>query len=219
MTHACIHEEPAAAGYDELLGRSFREAYVDGGDVWSDEPAMESAVERLLARLPQAAHVLDVGAGRGRDAVALLAAGHRVDAVDLVMTSDWSTILRRWPERAACLEGDFMAVALHGTYDGLLDNGCLHHQHPSAYPAYLAKLWAHARPGATLVVSFFTPADGRTKGDLWLQHDGRLTKEFSDAEARALLQAAGWQTLDSCVVPRESQHYHYLVVTARREEV
>jgi SAM-dependent methyltransferase len=175
-------------------------------------------VRRLIARLPHPGVVLDVGAGRGRDAVELLDAGHRVDAVDLVATDDWSAIRRRWPGQAAFIEGDVLAVTLAGPYDGILDNGCLHHQHPSAYPRYLGKLSSHARPRATLVVSFFTPADGRSRGGLWQQNDGRLTKEFTEAEARAVLRGAGWQALDCLAVPRASERYHYLVVTAERLE-
>jgi len=217
MSHTCITEAPEAVGYDELLDRSFRRSYDEGRDIWSDEPAMEVCVQRLLARLPQRGAVLDVGAGRGRDAVALLGAGHRVDAVDLVATDDWAAIAKRWHGQTAFIEGDVLAVRLAGPYDGILDNGCLHHQHPSACKRYLAKLAAHAKPGATLVVSFFTPADGRSQGGLWQQHDGRLTQEFTEAQARALLHGAGWQALDCLAVPRASARYHYLVVTAERE--
>jgi SAM-dependent methyltransferase len=179
---------------------------------------MEATVQRLLARLRRPGLVLDVGAGRGRDALALLGAGHRVEAVDLVATDDWMAIEQAWPECATFIEGDVLAVPLGGPYDGILDNGCLHHQHPSAYAGYLAKLATHAKPGATLVVSFFTPADGRTSGGLWLQHDGRLTKEFTEAEVRALLRDSGWHAVDCAPVPRTSGKSHYLVVTAERRE-
>jgi len=219
MSHVCIEEAPAETGYEELLDRSFRRSYDEGRDIWSDEPAMEVCVQRLLARLPQQGAALDVGAGRGRDAVALLGAGHRVDAVDLVATDDWAAIGDRWPGQVAFIAGDVLAVALGGPYDGILDNGCLHHQHPSAYGRYLAKLAAHAKPGATLVVSFFTPADGRCSGGLWQQHDGRLTQEFTEAEARTLLRGAGWQAVDCLAVPRASARYHYLVVTAERQRL
>lgn len=218
MSHTCITEAPDAQGYEELLDRSFRHSYGQGRDSWTAEPAMEITVQRLLASLSRPGTVLDVGAGRGRDAVELLKAGHRVDAVDLVATDDWAELSGRWPGQLTFIEGDLTKVALGGPYDGILDNGCLHHQHPSAYPRYLGKLSAHARPGATLVVSFFTPADGRANGGLWMQHDGRLTKEFTEAEARTVLRDAGWQALDCLAVPRASQRYHYLVVTAERLE-
>jgi SAM-dependent methyltransferase len=216
MSHTCILEAPAQAGYDALRDASFRASYEGGRDLWSDETAMQPAVDGLLARLPRAARVLDVGAGRGRDAVRLLDRGHHVDAVDLVRTGDWDTIGMAYPGRMHFVEGDFMAAALEGGYHGLLDNGCLHHQHPSAYPAYLQRLHTLARAGATLVVSFFTPADGRDSGGLWLQHDGRLTKEFTAAEACALLEATGWRPLVLDVVERTSQRHHYLVVIAER---
>jgi len=79
MSHVAITEAPAQAGYDALRDASFRASYDDARDLWSDEPAMQPAVDRLLARLPQGARTLDIGAGRGRDSVKLLAAGHHVD--------------------------------------------------------------------------------------------------------------------------------------------
>lgn len=215
MSHVVVESAPQAAGYDEVLGRSFRDSYLDAGDVWSDEPAMGAAVSKLIDVLAPDSHVLDVGAGRGRDTLALLAAGHRVDAVDLVATSDWPPIRRQWPGRVAFIEGGFMAASLGGPYDGLLDNGCLHHQHPDTWPAYLQRLRALARPGATLVVSFFTPAGDERAGALWMQHDGRLTRDFSHAEAHALLRGNGWHVESSTVVPRASSSHHYLVVSAR----
>jgi SAM-dependent methyltransferase len=218
MSHVCITEAPAQAGYEALRDASFRASYDDARDLWSEEPAMQPAVVGLLARLPQAARTLDIGAGRGRDSVRLLAAGHHVDAVDLVRTGDWDTIGVAYPGRACFVEGDFMTAELSGGYDGVLDNGCLHHQHPNAYPAYLQRLHTLTRPGATLVVSFFTPADGRDRGGLWLQHDGRLTKEFTAGEACALVEGCGWHPIVLDVVERASQSFHYLVVTAQRLE-
>jgi len=216
MSHVTTDVPPSQDGYQDVLGSSFEASYNTVGDVWSEEPAMREVLPLLLGRLRPGSHVLDVGAGRGRDTLQMLQAGHRVDALDLVATSDWAALTARWPERLAFIQGELLTVQLERRYDAVLDNGCLHHQHPDAYEAYLHKLWQCTQPAAVLVVSFFTPSGAAAAGTLWVQHDGRLTRDFTEAEARALLQSTGWEVEQVAVVPRQSGAHHYQVVVARR---
>jgi len=216
MSHVTIDVSPSLEGYQDVLGSSFKASYNTADDVWSDEPAMRKVLPLLLERLNPDSHVLDVGAGRGRDTLQMLQAGHSVDALDLAVTSDWAALIACWPERLSFIEGELLTVQLERRYDAVLDNGCLHHQHPESYEAYLRKLWQYTLSDGVLVVSFFTPSGVANAGTLWLQHDGRLTRDFTEAEARALLQTAGWMVEQTAVVPRQSGAHHYLVVVARR---
>jgi len=216
MSHVTIDAPPSSEGYQDVLGSSFKASYNTADDVWSDEPAMRKVLPLLLEHLRPDSHVLDVGAGRGRDTLQMLQAGHSVDALDLAATSDWAALIACWPERLSFIEGELLTVQLERRYDAVLDNGCLHHQHPESYEAYLRKLWQYTLPDGVLVVSFFTPSGEANAGTLWLQHDGRLTRDFIEAEACALLQTAGWMVEQTAVVPRQSGAHHYLVVVARR---
>lgn len=219
MSHTLTDRPPALADYPDLLINSFRSSYDEQQDIWSDEPAMREVVPALLAHLHADSHVLDVGAGRGRDTLALVAAGHRVTAIDLVATPEWQAIERDAGGRVRFIEGDLSGVALADGYDAVLDNGCLHHQHPDAYPAYLRRLWDHAVAGAWLAVSFFTPAPAvdAPSGRLWTKHDGRLTRDFTTAEACALLESAGWRIERTLPIARASDAHHYLLVIGRKE--
>lgn len=216
MSHITIDVPPPSEGYQDVLGSSFKASYNTADDVWSDEPAMRKVLPLLLEHLRPDSHVLDVGAGRGRDTLQMLQAGHRVDALDLATTPDWMALTARWSERLSFIEGELLTVQLERLYDAALDNGCLHHQHPESYEAYLRKLWQCTLRDAVLVVSFFTPSDAASAGTLWLQHDGRLTRDFTETEARTLLQTTGWEVEQTVVVPRQSGAHHYLVVVARR---
>lgn len=216
MSHTATDRPPDKAGYQEVLGRSFESSYTRADDIWSAEAAMDQVAPLLLDRLGGDSYVLDVGSGRGRDTLSLLRAGHRVDAIDLLAMPEWSWIESQWAGRVVFMKGDFLGVRLGHGYHGVLDNGCLHHQHPDTYHPYLQKMWMHSVPGATLVLSLFTPAQARGHGTLWIQHDGRLTRDFSEGEARAMLSNAGWEAETAIVVERGSASHHYLVVIARR---
>lgn len=219
MTHTLTEQPPESAEYAGLLFNSFKSSYEIQDDIWSDEPAMRLVVPALLDHLHADSHVLDVGAGRGRDSQTLLEAGHRVTAIDLVVTPEWQSIERDAKGRATFIEGDLSSAVLPGRYDAVLDNGCLHHQHPDAYAAYLRRLWDHAVERAWLAVSFFTPAPalGVLKGRLWVKHDGRLTRDFTTDEACALLESTGWGVERALAIPRTSDAHHYLLVIARRK--
>ncbi|SFQ63039.1 class I SAM-dependent DNA methyltransferase [Amycolatopsis rubida] len=69
LTTAAELFDAIGAGYEEAFGR---------------RPVVDAAVRELLAVLPPAARVLDIGSGTGRPAAAdLAAAGHRVTGIDV----------------------------------------------------------------------------------------------------------------------------------------
>jgi SAM-dependent methyltransferase len=218
MIHRPIDEPPAPDIYKDILRHSFTESYNTVDDVWTDDPAMRAVVQLLLPRLRDNSHILDIGAGRGRDTLALLRAGHRVDAIDLIRSAEWSFISASWSDRVAFSEGDFLNLSLESKYDAVLDNGCLHHQHPDSYNLYFDRLRRVTHENAQLLLSFFTPAGSAESGGLSVQEDGRLTRDFSVNEAHQLLEAAGWQVAQTERIARLSKAYHYLVVAAVRLE-
>lgn len=214
MINTPISQAPPPGGYSRVLSNTFATSYSTQDDVWTDEPAMAQPVNVLLRRLtsPQA-HILDVGAGRGRDAKLVLEAGHRVTAVDVVRPPDWDEILRDWPN-STLLVGDVVDLTVCERFDAILDNGCFHHQHPSRHAAYLARLHDLLLPTGSLLLTLFTPRHERTHEPLWVQDDGRLTRDFTGGEAAEALVAAGFDVVLLQRIPRDAGLHDYLLVIA-----
>ncbi|QSY51877.1 MULTISPECIES: SAM-dependent methyltransferase [Streptomyces] len=208
-----------APGYRRLLRESFSRRYEDGADSWSEEPAMRLLVPLLTDGLAPGSRVIDIGAGRGRDAEALLAAGHRVTVVDLVRLPDWDDLAERWGDQVEFAVGNFTELDGHTGFDAAVDNGVLHHQDPADYPAYLAGVRRRLRPGGTLAISLFTTAEELGEGVLNRADDGRLSRWFNEREAAELLSGAGFAVTATRLVRRELPGLAYLLVLARRIDV
>ena len=207
-------ETPSAAEYRDVLVSSFRGSYASGRDFWSNEPALRQVVPVLVRHLGDPpAHVLDVGTGRGRDAAVLLEAGHRVTGVDLVEVDEWAELRRRYPDRAAFRAVDVHALGERGSYDAVLDNGCLHHQRPDDYARTLAVYRQALRPGGLLVISLFLTQEA--VGLLHLEEDGRRSREFPHDEAVELVTGGGFTIVDEQTILRRRPGLAYLVLVGR----
>ncbi|MFJ6737509.1 SAM-dependent methyltransferase [Streptomyces sp. NPDC091279] len=213
---------PAAApqldesAYADVLRTDFQEHYVNGRDVWTAENAMREAPRLLLAALGERAeppHVLDIGTGHGRDAAILADAGCRVTGIDLVESPQWAALTARTEGRArfeACPLSDLTGTA---GYDAVLDNGCLHHQHPDGYSRYLDRVHELLRPGGLFTISVFEAANGL--GRLYANEARRLYREFTEEELTGLITAHGFEFVAVAQVTRGTEGLHYLVGTYR----
>ncbi|MDI3389573.1 class I SAM-dependent methyltransferase [Streptomyces sp. B-S-A8] len=203
------------AAYESVIRSDFQEHYADGRDIWTEERAMREVPRLLVEALSRArggvgdAHVLDVGTGRGRDAEIVLAAGHRVTGIDLVSSPEWAVIGRREPGRARFLAVSASELEETGVYNAVLDNGCLHHQHPDGYPRYLRRIRELLCPGGLFTVSVFE-AVGAT-GRLYTNGGQRLYREFTAEELHSLVTAHGFETVATHRVPRDIEGLTYLV--------
>lgn len=203
-------ELPSADGYLETMRSCFAHTYAGGSDVWTDEPAMAHAAKALADLLPPAAHVLDIGAGRGRDSRFLAQLGHHVTAVDIVDTfavdaSDLDGSVRFIPGTPADL-------APRARFDGVLDNGCLHHQHPDHLPDYLAAVARRLTPDGRYVVSVFSRTDGDRVDRI--TDRGRLNLELAPAALEGALAAAGLRVIGRQEVHRSDPGRSYSILTA-----
>jgi SAM-dependent methyltransferase len=208
------------AGYSDVLRDSFARLYDRSRDSWTREPAMQHVVQLLISALGDPpGRVLDVGAGRGRDTEELLAAGHRVTAVDLVRLPEWNNIAERWGERATFRTGDVRSLPEGDRgFDGVLDNGVLHHQRPEDYAAYLAALRRRLSPDGLLALSLFVRGERENEGVLHRDEDGRFSREFTDEEARELLAAGGFRIVSAARVQRRRPEWAYLLILAQPTE-
>lgn len=217
MITRCETVAVGVGDYRPVLDGDFRRRYASGRDPWTDEPAMQAPARTLIGALPAGAHeLLDVGAGRGRDATVLLSAGHRVTGVDLVATPEWPRLELEWGDRVTMVEGSFLDLDLATRFAGVLDNGCMHHQHPDEHVAYLARIRDLLEPAGIAVLSTFTPDHDHEPSAMWLTSDGRVNCEFSLPDLSRLAAAAGLRVDDAIHVPRESLGLRYLVVVLRR---
>jgi SAM-dependent methyltransferase len=148
-------------------------------------------IARLLALLPPAARVLDLGCGSGRPIAArLAAAGHALTGVDAA-----PVLLERFraalPRHRAIL-ADMRRLTLPEHFDAVLAWDSLFHLSRDAQRAMIPRMAAHAAPGGLLL---FTsgPADGIALGTL--EGETLFHASLSPAEYRARLAAAGCAVL------------------------
>lgn len=206
---------PDESAYADVLRSDFHDHYANGRDVWTAEDAMREAPRLLLRALRDRAdaHVLDIGTGHGRDAAILCDAGCRVTGIDLVESPEWAALTARSQGRArfaVCSLADLDGTAVH---DAVLDNGCLHHQHPDGYGRYLDRVRELLRPGGLFTVSVFRSADG--PGRLFANGARRLYREFTETELTELVTGHGFAPVEVRLVPRGAAGLHYLVGTYR----
>ncbi|MCX5785198.1 MAG: class I SAM-dependent methyltransferase [Elusimicrobia bacterium] len=171
----------------------FREAYRSGLHGWEAEPSPYALryLGRLRKKLPGAA-LLDLGCGEGRHAVAAARLGLRVIAVD---TEPGALKRAKAKARAAGVTGlrflkaDALALPFaRGSFDIILDFGCLHHQRKTDWPAYKRSILRALKPGGFLILSVFSPRFRFFKGTNrdWHIARGAYRRCFSKKDFPAL---------------------------------
>ena len=154
---------------------------------------MASLYQPFLAELPEVAHILDVGCGTGRDTLAFINKGHKVDAIDY---SD------ELVKKAKALTG--MDVQLQSfyelndveRYDGIWACASLLHCQRDRLAEVNGKLLEALKPMGVLYMSFKYGNTDREK-------EGRQFTDLDETQAKALLntlhnveQVQQWITLD-----------------------
>ena len=119
-------------------------------EVFERLPA-EPAAGYVRRALPPGAEVLELGCGAGRITRALLAAGHRVVAVD-----QSPAMLARVPAGAERILADATTVDLGRRFDGVVLGSYLVN-HPALGRRFLATAAGHLAPGGTVVVQRYDP--------------------------------------------------------------
>ena len=205
----------SGAGYDEVVRRDYERHYAAGRDVWTDDDHARMAVSTMIAMLAgsEPRHVLDIGAGRGRDVVPLLDAGHDVTAIDPVPAPEWAALEPPTPRTAAFAACTLADLPADVAYDAALDVGCFHHQHPEDYHHYLNDVRARLRAGGLFVLLTFGTEDAA--GRMYQNDGGRLYREFTAAELTQVVVEAGFEAVEMSRHPRRDSG-QFLVGTFRR---
>jgi len=143
-----IERFPGIAGYEEKGEALFARF----------ESLSFDAVHARLRHLfpPPPARVLDVGAGSGRDAAALAAAGHRVTAVEPSSALRERAIARHASPRIAWLDDglpDLGSLPADAAFDLVLLSGVWHHLDAEERDRAMRRLAALLSPGGRLLLS------------------------------------------------------------------
>lgn len=152
------------------------------------DAAYHARLDGFIDRLPHGARVLELGAGGGRDAAAMIARG-----LDVELT-DGSVGLARQAE--AKLGRPVRIMLFHeldaeAAYDGVWANASLLHAKGEALPDIFARVFRALRPGGLFYASF-KAGEGGGRDSL-----GRYYNFPTEQGLRASLEAGGpWASID-----------------------
>lgn len=174
-------------GYDRMADR-----YADWAAAIRDD-ARERTTSRLLALLPPAADVLDLGCGNGLPTARLLAGlGHRVTAID-VSAEQVARCRANVPEAAAARAEMTEAAFAAGSFDAVVSFYAITHVPRERHEALFTRIPGWLRPGGLFAASLGAGETDGVEAD-WLGVPMAFSHFDADAN-RALLREAGFALL------------------------
>lgn len=199
--------------YFDVLKNAFAKHYLEHTDEWTRDPAMRvfPALVQGHLKLPQTARVLDIGCGCGADVEYLAQVFSHAAGIDIHRHDDWVAIEGRRPN-AKFHAAAFLDYAVDIPFDLVLDNGCLHHQHPDEYDHYLKHIAGLLSSNGYFALSTFK----NDERDVFIDGNGRLHRYFDEGELHALLSAAGFHVFHEHDLYRITKGDYYRLSYARR---
>jgi SAM-dependent methyltransferase len=138
----------------DLMRRGYDALAPDYAD-WADyvtPPLRERYVAKLLGRLPETGHVLELGCGTGLPVTAALAGRHLVTGVDL--SPRMLAVARRNVPSARFVEADMTALELApASFDGVIASYSLIHVPRDELGGLLVRIRRWLKPTAPLVAT------------------------------------------------------------------
>jgi len=182
---------------EELNRRYFRTAYGTGVHGWQSTEASPYIVERLrvVAQAAPGGRLLDLGCGEGRHCILAAEMGFTVTGVDyepLAIGRALGNVRRAGREdKVRFAVADIFALPFRaGSFDVLLDFGCLHHQKKSDWVRYLAMVRTVLRPGGWFLLTTFSTHFGAfgPQKRRWHLARGAYRRFFTADDIRRLLE-------------------------------
>ncbi|MFJ7288767.1 GNAT family N-acetyltransferase [Curtobacterium sp. NPDC098951] len=198
----------------DLAAERTLDAYERAADRYAERTDDHRAglVDDLLALVPVGAHVLELGSGPGRDALALEAAGLAVDRTDGARS--FVDALRSAGHEARLV--DVRSDAFGGPYDAVFANAVLLHVGRSALEGVLARLRDAVHPGGALAATL-----KRGDGEAWSTRKLDRARHFTYWTPGPLAEVvgrSGWADVDVRETTRPGADERWLTVTARRPQ-
>ncbi|MCO6384965.1 trans-aconitate 2-methyltransferase [Oceanicola sp. 502str15] len=170
-----MRPEDTLAIYDARV-----EDYVAMGAALKERPDLDA----FMARLPEGAHVLDLGCGPGFSAALMVARGFAVDAVD----GSAGMVARACAQPGVqARQARFEEITGAALYDGVWANFSLLHAPRGEFPEHLARLHRALKPGGWLHLGMKL-GEGEGPDSI-----GRFYSYYSEAELEGLLAGAGFE--------------------------
>lgn len=190
------------------------DAYERTADVYAERTADDRSVlvDDLLARVPAGARVLELGSGPGRDALAMEAAGLRVDRTDGARS--FVDRLRADGHTARVL--DVRTGVFGSGYDAVFANAVLLHVQRTELTGVLRRALVAVRPRGVLAATV-----KRGDGDAWSTRKVGRERHFTywaEDELAAVVADAGWVDVDVRETTAPGADERWLTVTALRAE-
>jgi len=169
-------------------------------------------VDDLLTLVTPGARVLELGSGPGRDALALEAAGLRVDRTDGAR----SFVERLRADGHAARVLDVRTGVFGSGYDAVFANAVLLHVRRAELPGVLRRALVAVVPGGVLAATV-----KRGDGDDWstrkLDHPRHFTY-WTEDELASVVSETGWTDVVVRETTAPGAEERWLTVTARRPE-
>lgn len=129
-----------------MIDRQTEQFYAERAEEWAAHLPhdVSPALDGFLARLPDGAHVLDLGCGDGRDAAHMEKRGFSVDATDGV-ASMVDLTSKRLTRPARMMRFDELEA--EAEYDAVWAHASLHHANADDLPDLLARVYRALKPG------------------------------------------------------------------------
>ncbi len=160
----------------------------------TDAPGrVDPSLQAFMARLPEAAVVLDLGCGPGTASAIMAQAGFAVEAVD---ASEEMVALAARHDGVTARVAGFDGVDDTARFDGIWANFSLLHAARDQMPRHLSRLHRAMKPGGVFHIGMKLGTGARRDGI------GRYYTYYSDAELTGLLQTAGF-TMDERTFGRD----------------
>lgn len=179
-------------------------------------PAVIDIGRRFLAMIAPQARVLDVGCGCGRDMAWMEAQGARVTGIDLSR----GMLEQARPHVHGLLQHMNMCrleFADH-SFDGVWCNASLLHVPKEDAPRALAEMHRVLVPDGGLMVTL-QEGDGEVWEAAPYEAVARLFARYSEADAAALLNAAGFVVQEQGSDNAGSRHWLHFLATARAMDI
>jgi len=129
-------------------------------------PHLEPEIKERLDNLSPQAHILDIGAGPGTQAIEMAKLGYNVTATDISKAAMEKARLRAAEEgvRLEFLQDDILDSKLIGEYEVILDRGCFHSITPVDRGKFVATVHKLLKPKGLFLLKTFSKEEKGPSG-------------------------------------------------------